>query len=130
MTIHEIINGKDGVFPGLAPLVSRYLTSMDVDTDTHCTIQQYLNLIQKRASGEILTTASWIRNFVTSHPSYKQDSVVTEDITYDLLLKSHHIQTGRTSCPALLGKCLIQKSKTRERIPTAVSTQYNCPMDR
>uniref|UniRef100_A0A8D8RA44 Glutamate--cysteine ligase n=1 Tax=Cacopsylla melanoneura TaxID=428564 RepID=A0A8D8RA44_9HEMI len=121
MTINEIINGKESVFPGLAPLVSRYLTSMDVDTDTHCTIQQYLNLIQKRASGEILTTASWIRNFVTSHPSYKKDSVVTEDMTYDLLLKSHHIQTGRTPCPALLGKCLIQKSKTRERIPLGKS---------
>ncbi|KAI5714919.1 hypothetical protein M8J77_007537 [Diaphorina citri] len=126
MTINEIINGKEGVFPGLAPLISRYLISMDVDTDTHCTIQQYLKLIQNRASGEILTTASWIRSFVTSHPAYKQDSVVSEEITYDLLLKSHHIQTGRTPCPQLLGKCLIQKSKTRERIPTAVSKQYNC----
>lgn len=44
---------------------------MDVDADTFCSIQQYLNLIQKRASGELLTTASWIRQFVRQHPSYK-----------------------------------------------------------
>lgn len=44
---------------------------MDVDADTHCTIQQYLKFISRRASGEILTTASWIRKFVTEHPDYK-----------------------------------------------------------
>lgn len=44
---------------------------MEVDADTHCTIQQYLKFISRRASGEILTTASWIRDFVTKHPNYK-----------------------------------------------------------
>lgn len=44
---------------------------MDVDADTHCTIQQYMKFIQQRASGEILTTASWLRKFVTTHPDYK-----------------------------------------------------------
>lgn len=70
MTIDQIINGK-GTFPGLVPMVHSYLSSMDVDTDTHCTIQQYLKLIQKRASGKILTTASWIRKEVVNHPDYK-----------------------------------------------------------
>lgn len=71
MTIDEIINGKKDFFPGLVPLIHSYLGSMDVDTDTHCTIQQYLKLIQKRASGELLTTASWIRKEIINHPSYK-----------------------------------------------------------
>ncbi|CAH1980036.1 unnamed protein product [Acanthoscelides obtectus] len=71
MTLNEIINGKEGEFPGLIPLIKSYLTGMDVDADTHCTIQQYLQFIQKRASGEILTTASWIRKFVREHPEYK-----------------------------------------------------------
>jgi len=44
---------------------------MDVDADTHCTVQQYLKLIQRRASGELITTAEWIRNQVVSHPEYK-----------------------------------------------------------
>lgn len=70
MTIDQIINGK-GTFPGLVPLIHSYLSSMDVDTDTHCTIQQYLRLIQKRASGKLLTMASWIRQEVVNHPDYK-----------------------------------------------------------
>ncbi len=69
-TINEIINGKDD-FPGLANLINKYLCSMEVDADTHCSIEQYLRLIQKRASGQLLTTASWIRKQVINHPEYK-----------------------------------------------------------
>lgn len=57
-------------FPGLVSLVNSYLGSMDVDVNTHCTILQYLQLISKRASGEIMTMASWIRKEVLSHPEY------------------------------------------------------------
>ena len=69
-TIDEIFNGKDS-FPGLIPLINTYLSSMEVDADTHCTIQQYLKFISKRASGKLLTTASWIRKQVVNHPEYK-----------------------------------------------------------
>lgn len=71
MTIDQIINGKEDAFPGLVPLIHSYLASMDVDTDTHCTIQQYLRLIQRRASGALITTATWIRKEVLGHPEYK-----------------------------------------------------------
>lgn len=118
MTINEVINGKEGEFPGLIPLINNYLSGMDVDADTHCTIQQYLKFIQRRASGEILTTASWIRNFVTKHPEYKQDSKVTEQINYDLLKTIKDIQQGNKSCPELLGYSTM--SKTKENIPNAL----------
>lgn len=71
MTIDQIINGNGASFPGLIPLINSYLSSMDVDTDTHCTIQRYIRLIQRRAAGDLLTTASWIRQEVTNHPEYK-----------------------------------------------------------
>lgn len=71
MTINQIINGNGSTFPGLIPLITSYLSSMDVDTDTHCTIQRYLRLIQRRAAGDLLTTASWIRQEVVNHPEYK-----------------------------------------------------------
>lgn len=71
MTINQIINGNGSTFPGLIPLLHSYLSSMDVDTDTHCTIHRYLRLIQRRAAGELLTTASWIRQEVVNHPEYK-----------------------------------------------------------
>lgn len=71
MTINQIINGNGSSFPGLIPLINSYLASMDVDTDTHCTIQRYIRLIQRRAAGDLLTTASWIRQEVANHPEYK-----------------------------------------------------------
>lgn len=117
MTIDQIINGK-GTFPGLVPLIHSYLGSMDVDADTHCTIQQYLKFIQKRASGEILTTASWIRKEILNHPEYKKDSIVTEKINYDLLKTAKEIQEGLRSCPELLGHCI--QSKTADNIPPAI----------
>ncbi|XP_028130655.1 glutamate--cysteine ligase [Diabrotica virgifera virgifera] len=118
MTINEIINGKGEEFPGLIPLINNYLSGMDVDADTHCTIQQYLKFIQRRASGEILTTASWIRKFVTEHPEYRYDSVVSERINYDLLKTIEEIQSGKKYCPLLLGTSTM--SKTKENIPTAL----------
>ncbi|XP_067014301.2 glutamate--cysteine ligase isoform X1 [Anabrus simplex] len=124
MTLDQIINGKEGEFPGLIPLINSYLSSMDVDADTHCTIQQYLKLIQRRASGDLQTTATWIRQFVRSHPDYKFDSVVSERINYDLLKQIQGIQCGEIPCPELLGTSL--QSKTQENIPAAVEKAEAC----
>lgn len=67
------------MFPGLIPLIESYLSGMDVDADTHCSVQQYLKLISRRAAGEIPTMAAWMRDFVTSHPQYK---LVTSIFSY------------------------------------------------
>ncbi|XP_049887641.1 glutamate--cysteine ligase catalytic subunit [Pectinophora gossypiella] len=127
MTVDEIVNGKDGVFPGLIPLIESYLSGMDVDADTHCSVQQYLKLIQRRANGELSTMAQWMRTFVTTHPHYKQDSVVSEKINYDLLKTAYGIQTGTMAAPTLLGTSSM--SKTNEDIPKAFTNMMNkdCP---
>ena len=86
MTIDDIINGSaDGEFPGLIPIVESYLDSVNVDVETRCELATYLSLISKRASGELDTTARWIRNFIDAHPKYKHDSVVGDDINHDLI---------------------------------------------
>lgn len=86
MSISDIINGcPDGSFPGLIPLVESYLNSVNVDVETRCFLARYLDLIRKRADGTLWTGARWIREFVAKHPSYKHDSVVSEEITYDLV---------------------------------------------
>ncbi|CAF4195374.1 unnamed protein product [Rotaria sordida] len=85
--MNEIINGNKD-FPGLVPLVRKYIHEReDMDENTRHTIEQYLLLISKRADGTLLTNASWIREFVLSHSSYKQDSVISEEIQYDLIWK-------------------------------------------
>ena len=47
-------------------------------------IEEYMGFLQQRALGFNCTGAQWIRKFVRTHPSYKRDSLVTEDILYDL----------------------------------------------
>ncbi|KAL2196415.1 glutamate-cysteine ligase-domain-containing protein [Corynascus similis CBS 632.67] len=103
MSVNEIINGtayarattpgmhddKDGggedEFPGLIPLVESYLDSVNVDVTTRCRLATYLDLIRKRASGELWTAARWIRHFVTNHPDYRKDSAVDDKIVKDLV---------------------------------------------
>ncbi|XP_056148402.1 glutamate--cysteine ligase catalytic subunit isoform X2 [Lampris incognitus] len=103
MSIDTIINGKEGVFQGLIPILNCYLENMEVDVDTRCTILNYLKLIKKRASGSLMTMAKWMRVFVADHPEYKQDSVITDKINYDLLLRCDRIAKGEERCPELIG---------------------------
>ncbi|XP_033859109.1 glutamate--cysteine ligase catalytic subunit-like [Acipenser ruthenus] len=103
MSIDTIINGKEGVFHGLIPILNCYLGNMEVDVETRCTILNYLKLIKKRASGELMTTARWMREFVANHPEYKQDSVITDKINYDLIVKCDQIANRAAWCPELIG---------------------------
>lgn len=80
MTMAEIMNGKGDYFPGLIPLVNAYLDYIGCDKITRERLTTYLDFIEKRAVGELVTPATWMRNFVRSHPAYKGDSVVTDDI--------------------------------------------------
>ncbi|KAG9509669.1 Glutamate--cysteine ligase catalytic subunit [Fragariocoptes setiger] len=86
MTINEIINGTEE-FPGLVPLLRQYLSSVEIDAGTLCTINNYLELISDRAALRTKTTARWIRDFVREHPKYNRDSVVSDEIAYDLLMR-------------------------------------------
>ena len=53
-------------------------------------------LICKRASGELQTTATWIREFVQNHRAYKQDSVSSQEIAHDLVMEMRAIgEVGR-----------------------------------
>lgn len=109
MSINEIINGteyarsfsqyekadaslsqdesfpEDDEFPGLIPIVEAYLDSMNIDVATRCELATYLDLIRRRASGELWTAARWIRHYVATHPKYEKDSVVSEEVAHDLV---------------------------------------------
>ncbi|KZT10714.1 glutamate-cysteine ligase catalytic subunit [Laetiporus sulphureus 93-53] len=85
MTMEEIMFGKRGSFPGLFHLVYSYLDTLDIDEQERIKLEEYLDLIQRRTNGSLKTAASWIRDFVRSHPAYKFDSAVSQEINYDLL---------------------------------------------
>ncbi|KDQ21139.1 hypothetical protein BOTBODRAFT_25566 [Botryobasidium botryosum FD-172 SS1] len=101
MTVDEIINGKDA-FPGLLGLVNAYLNSLDVEFEEKQRLHKYLDFVKRRANGSLLTTASWIRNFVRSHPAYKFDSVVSQEINYDLINTLDKIERGDLRADDLL----------------------------
>lgn len=114
MTVDEIINGKDdGTFPGLIPLVEMYLDSLNVDVETRCELAQYLALIRGRANGSLWTAAKWLRHFVRGHEAYGQDSVVSEEVSYDLVkaVERVTINEGRDGFgKEMFGKCRPQRN--------------------
>eukprot|EP00794_Sanderia_malayensis_P011931 gene11931-13167_t len=110
MSIDTIINGKEDEFPGLIPLINSYMDHIDVDIDTRCTISQYLRLISGRASGSLMTTAGWIRSKIRSHPAYEFDSVVSNEIVYDLTNEVSRITSGEMACPELFGAPISKTS--------------------
>merc|ERR1712151_761799 len=70
-------------------------------------LSMYLDFIEKRAPGELITPATWIRNFVRNHPAYKGDSVVSDEIAYDLMIACKDIGEGNMHVPELLGNLKI-----------------------
>ena len=118
MTVNEIINGQADTedepgFPGLVPLVELYLNSVNIDVITRCELARYLELIKKRASGQLWTAAKWIRHFVRTHPDYAGDSVVGEGLCYDLIKAVEEITTHECK-----GTDLGREMFREERIPS------------
>lgn len=95
LSINEIINGKPSGFPGLIPIVRQYLQNVNVDMETLCTLENHLSLVSKRASDELVSNATWIRDYVRSHKAYKFDSVVTPEIHYDLVKTIEKVTNGQ-----------------------------------
>jgi glutamate--cysteine ligase catalytic subunit len=108
MTMEEIMSGKGDYFPGLIPLIFAYLDYINCDSLTRARLTEYLDFIEKRASGELVTPATWMRNFVRNHPAYKGDSVVSDEIAYDLMLACRDIGEGKLHIPELLGDMKIK----------------------
>lgn len=132
-TINEIINGDGKDFPGLMGVVKVYLDSLKMDIATRKELDNSLELIRRRADGmsillslfrtifffvsltynapfdtfvgSLITTATWMRNFVRSHPAYKFDSVVSQEINYDLIRAVDEIERGERSAFDLLPQC-------------------------
>ncbi len=101
LSINEIINGNSS-FKGLIYYIYEYLKKTQMTDETKAKIDNYLKLIRLRASGDLLTPASWIRNFVLNHSKYKKDSKVSEEINYDLMWNIYQISNDLIKCNELL----------------------------
>lgn len=122
MTMTEIVNGNGADFPGLVPLCYAYLEHIQCDPTSFARIDQYLTFISKRASGQLETPATWMRNFVRNHPEYQKDSVVTRGITYDLMKACDEIGKGTRACPEILGDVRIDPITSSMGYATALTS--------
>lgn len=67
LTAQEIMMGTE-TNVGLITLCHLYLDFIGCDSSTRAQLDTYLDFIGMRATGEVKTPASWIRNFVRTHP--------------------------------------------------------------
>lgn len=70
---------------GLIALCKKFMDLKEWPANKKAETINYMTFLAERARGEILTGARFIRNFVTEHAEYKQDSYLNEKISYDLL---------------------------------------------
>ena len=67
-------------------------------------MSEYIELVRKKARGEAWTGAKWIREFVTNHPDYNRDSVISPKVARDLALAAHEVGVGARDAKALTGR--------------------------
>jgi glutamate--cysteine ligase catalytic subunit len=98
MSVDKIINGEGesepvgrAKFPGLIPIILAYLELSGISQNQMIRLSPYLDLVSKRASTQLPTPAHWIRSFVKRHPKYQRDSVVHQEICYDLMKEIVHL---------------------------------------
>lgn len=100
LTINEIFNGCEKYnYPGLIVYYKKIMNFMFKTNK----MNNYVDFIEKRAKGEIWTDAKYIRNFVLNHKKYNKDSIVTEEINYDLIKHILLIQNGEIKPKEIFG---------------------------
>lgn len=85
-------------FCGLVPICINYLESEEAaGRCSHKTItefHQYCDVLIKRTRSELLSAAQFMRKFISSHPDYKKDSIITPSISHDLTVLAVNIGLG------------------------------------
>jgi glutamate--cysteine ligase catalytic subunit len=105
MSLDSIFNGDTRTgFKGLLPVIREYLDDLQCDNLTKANLEPYLKLLERRASGELPTTAQWMRNKLVSHPDYRHDGLIPRSAANDFMDLAEDIGMGRKQCPKLVGR--------------------------
>ena len=110
MSIRDILLGSPDALdaptssnPGLLNLVRTYLDMIECDALTRRIVDAYLDLISSRATGELMTAAAWLRKFASVHPAYEHNSLLNQEIVFDMVEAVNQIVRGTLEVPQLLG---------------------------
>ena len=96
LSINEIFNGaKEYNYPGLLNVIKdEILNDNNMNNNKKEELLKFVKFLEKKTKGELWTDAKYIRNFVDNHPKYKKDSIISEEINYDLINHLLQIQNG------------------------------------
>jgi glutamate--cysteine ligase catalytic subunit len=95
LSLGEIFNGS--VEKGVVGLLHRVRAVLDREGcvgEERAKLEAYLDFVGRRASGQLKSTATWMREYVLAHPEYNSDSVVTEGICHDLMVRCVAVSKG------------------------------------
>lgn len=118
-------------FPGLLTLVHDYLDSLPAPAHGNSTtgstgtgtglshsrseLNLYLSLISHRASGKLVTAATYIRSFIRSHPEYNGDSFISKEVCFDLVKHLDAVEKGEVKAEEFLPAGYAERRKELER---------------
>jgi glutamate--cysteine ligase catalytic subunit len=95
------LEGDETVHPsfkyGLIKLCEEYMDLKKWSDEHKVATSTYLEFLRRRSRGLIPTGAKFIRDFVTKHPAYKKDSIVSQEIAYDLISMIDKLESGSTN---------------------------------
>lgn len=80
-TVSEILNGNDSYRGILSVLRDVIKEKFGNDKRLH----RYIDFIEKKSKGAFMSLSDWVRRFVLTHASYKNDSNVGDAIVSDLI---------------------------------------------
>ena len=104
LTINEIFNGKKEYnYPGILNVIRDEIINNNNSSEKQNESLKFIEFLEKRTKGELWTDAKYIRNFVNNHPKYNKDSIITEDINFDLISHLLEIQNGLIKPKELFG---------------------------
>ena len=70
---------------GILALCQQFMDLKKWPADKKAETTNLLTFLAERTRGRVLTGARFFRNFVTEHATYKQDSFLNDQISFDLL---------------------------------------------
>jgi glutamate--cysteine ligase catalytic subunit len=99
------LEGKPEVgVKGIMPLFEEFMALQKYNKEHVEKVRSYTNFLLARSKGEVPTGAKFMRDFVLNHPAYKQDSVVNNKISYDLMAMIVNMNSSSEERAKFLGK--------------------------
>lgn len=105
LSLYEILEGKPEInFKGIYPLIEEFMADKNYGKEQVSQVRLFLNFLLERSKGEVRTGARFIRDFVLNHPDYKHDSIISNQVAYDLMSTIINMNHSPDERAKLLGK--------------------------